>query len=72
MTTTSPVATTTAKIEKKFYLSKKWWAAAVGAVIPILNLIPDVDLKPAELMTIISPILTYILAQGLADFKKNA
>lgn len=58
--------------EKAFYKSKKWWAAVVAAVLPIVNKVLGFDLDPTELVLVSSPLVGYILGQGVADIGKNS
>ena len=59
------------KTEKAFYKSKKWWAAVVGALLPILNRVSGLDLDATELVLVSTPLVGYILGQGVADIGKN-
>tara|TARA_Y100000287_G_C14175246_1_gene331954 strand:+ start:893 stop:1081 length:189 start_codon:yes stop_codon:yes gene_type:complete len=60
------------KEEKVFWKSKKWWAAVVAAAIPVLNKVLGLDLNPNELIMVCSPLVGYILGQGIADIGKNS
>jgi len=57
--------------EKKFWHSKKFWAAVVGVSVPILNHFFDLGLTADVIMQVLGPIGAYILGQGLADLGKN-
>lgn len=57
--------------EKKFYHSKKFWASAVGALVPVLNQYLGWGLTAEQVMSILAPVLAYTLGQGLADLGKN-
>jgi hypothetical protein len=59
------------KTEKQFWKSKKWWAAVVAAVLPIVNKVLGFDLDPSELVLVSTPLVGYILGQGVADIGKN-
>lgn len=59
------------KNEKAFWKSKKWWAAVVAAAIPVLNKVLGLDLNANELMMVCSPLVGYILGQGIADIGKH-
>jgi|TARA_S200002703_G_C3583414_1_gene179172 hypothetical protein len=59
------------KTEKAFYKSKKWWAAVIGASIPVLNRISGLELGPQELVLVTTPVVGYVLGQGVADIGKN-
>jgi hypothetical protein len=58
-------------MEKKFWHSKKFWAAVVAAGVPILNHFFKAGLTQDVVMQIVGPIVAYILGQGLADLGKN-
>jgi len=58
-------------MEKQFWHSKKFWAAVVAAGVPILNHFLSLGLTQEVVMQIVSPIVAYILGQGLADLGKN-
>ena len=58
-------------MEKKFWHSKKFWAAVVAAGVPILNHLFKAGLTQDVVMQIVGPIVAYILGQGLADLGKN-
>ncbi len=51
--------------------SKKFQAALVSLVVVIATKAGYPDLDEAALLTIISPLLTYIAGQGLADIGKE-
>ena len=57
--------------EKKFWHSKKFWAAVAGVAVPIVNHYLDLGLTTEVVMQIVGPIGAYILGQGLADLGKN-
>lgn len=57
--------------EKPFYKSKKFIAALAGVLTTLANKYLDLGLSQAELVTLISPILAYVLGQGFADLGKN-
>jgi hypothetical protein len=59
-------------MEKPFWHSKKFWASAVATAVPILNYVYDLGLTQDAVMQIVTPILAYILGQGLADLGKNS
>lgn len=58
-------------MEKKFWHSKKFWAAVVAAGVPIANHFFNLGLTQEIVMQIVSPVVAYILGQGLADLGKN-
>jgi hypothetical protein len=59
-------------MEKPFWHSKKFWAAAVSAAVPIANHIFDLGLTQESIIQIVTPVVAYILGQGLADLGKNS
>ena len=58
--------------EKSFWKSKKWWAAVVAASIPVVNKLLGLELNGHDLVMVCSPLVGYILGQGIADVGKNA
>jgi hypothetical protein len=54
---------------KPFYKSKKWWAAAIAAVIPVLNQLFGLSLSPIELAAVILPLVGYVLGESWIDAK---
>lgn len=56
---------------KELLKSKKFQAAVVGLVVAILSHF-GLDVDNATVMTILSPILAFILGQGIADAGKEA
>lgn len=59
-------------MEKPFWHSKKFWAAAVAAGVPIINHIWGLGFTQDTMMQIVTPIVAYVLGQGLADLGKNS
>lgn len=57
--------------EKPFFKSKKWWTAIFAAVTPFVLRELNISLSPEQEQLIISPMIAYIVGQGLADFGKN-
>lgn len=57
--------------EKQFWKSKKWWAMAAAVSIPVLNRVLGLDMTYDELTLVITPLVGYILGQGVADIGKN-
>ncbi len=51
--------------------SKKFQAALVSLVVVIAAKLWDAKIEEETLLTIISPLLTYIAGQGLADIGKE-
>lgn len=58
--------------EKKFWHSKKFWAAVIAASVPIWNKVFNIQLSTADITAVTSPIIAYIIGQGAADLGKNA
>ena len=52
---------------KPFYASKKWWMAAIAALIPIINTSFGLDLDPSELATVIVPLIAYVVGEAWVD-----
>jgi len=59
-------------MEKPFWHSKKFWAAAVATGVPIINHVWGLGLTQEAIMQIVTPIVAYVLGQGLADLGKNS
>lgn len=55
----------------EIFNSKKFWVALIGLVVAVAGEV-GLDLSVDEIMAVLSPILAYILGQGLADFGKEA
>ncbi len=56
-------------INKPFWRSKKWWAAVVAALVPVLNQFFGIGLDSGEVTAIIVPAIVYILGQSYVDAK---
>jgi len=52
---------------KPFYRSKKWWAAAVGFAVPLVNYFFGLGVDPNVIWAVISPILVYVVSQAAVD-----
>ena len=59
-------------MEKSFWQSKKFWAAVVATGVPIINHVWKLGLTEDAVMQIVTPIVAYVLGQGLADLGKNS
>ena len=59
------------KKEKEFWKSKKWWAMAIAVSIPVLNRVLGLNMEGDELTLVITPLVGYILGQGVADMGKH-
>lgn len=58
--------------EKKFWESKKFWAACVAVLVPLGNHCFGLDLDQETVTAMMTPMLAYVLGQGMADLGKNA
>lgn len=58
--------------EKKFWYSKKFWFAVIGALVPPVNALFGFDLSIAEISGIVGPLMVYVIGQGIADAGKNS
>ena len=58
-------------MEKPFWHSKKFWAAAAATAVPIINHVWGIGLTQDSVVQIVAPIVAYILGQGLADLGKK-
>ena len=58
-------------MDKKFYHSKKFWMAIVGALVPAVNGIFGLGLDLATIAPIVGSIMSYVVGQGVADLGKN-
>lgn len=54
----------------EFWKSKKFWFAVVGVFVPIVNSALGLEMATETVMTIVGPIMAYIVGQGIADVKK--
>ena len=55
--------------EKPIWKSKKWIAAVIAAIIPIINSVTGLDMDPAEVITVVIPLVAYVFSQGIVDSK---
>lgn len=58
--------------EKKFWQSKKFWAACIAVAIPLLNQILGLNIDHEAVTTMMTPMLAYVVGQGMADLGKNS
>mgnify|MGYP001211061750 CR=1 FL=1 len=58
-------------MEKSFWKSKKWWAMVVAVSVPVLNKVVGFDFNTTDVVAVVSPLIAYILGQGVADIGKN-
>ncbi len=58
------------EVMDKLLHSKKFWMAVLGLVVAITAEF-GFDLSVEEMWLVLSPILAYILGQGIADFGKE-
>ena len=59
-------------MEKSFWKSKKWWAMVVAVSIPVLHKIVGLDFNTTDVVAVVSPLIAYILGQGVADIGKSS
>jgi hypothetical protein len=59
-------------MEKSFWKSKKWWAMVVAVSIPVLNKLVGLDFNTTDVVAVVSPLIAYILGQGVADIGKHS
>jgi len=52
---------------KPFWLMKKFWMAAIGALVPVLNYFLDLGLDTETLALIIIPLLAFIFGEAWTD-----
>lgn len=55
---------------KEFWKSKKFWVSVIGALVPVANPLFGLGLTTETVMTIVGPLMTFVLGQGLADMNK--
>ncbi len=58
-------------MEKRFWHSKKFWAAMFATALPVANFCFSWGMAPEHITSIVAPVMAYILGQGLADLGKN-
>lgn len=58
-------------MEKKFYHSKKFWASVIAVAVPMSNHCFGWGMDVDSVITMMAPVLAYILGQGMADMGKN-
>ena len=54
----------------EIFKSKKFWASLVGLVVTVLGHF-GLDLNVEQIMTVVSPILAYVLGQAISDAGKE-
>lgn len=52
---------------KPWYRSKKWWTAAIAALVPVINQVTGLGLDAAEIATVVIPLALYVLGEAHAD-----
>jgi uncharacterized membrane protein YqaE (UPF0057 family) len=57
-------------MEKTFWKSKKFWASVIAVLVPMLNHHLDWGMDVDSVVTMMTPMLAYILGQGMADMGK--
>ena len=55
--------------KKPFWKSKKWMTSLIAALVPVVNATFGLELDPAEVITVVVPLVIYVLAQGQVDAK---
>ena len=58
--------------EKEFWKSKKFWAACIAVTIPLCNQIFGLNIDSEAVTTMMTPMLAYVVGQGMADLGKNS
>ena len=58
-------------MDKSFWKSKKFWASVIAVVVPMSNHVFDWGMDVDSVVTMMTPMLAYILGQGMADMGKN-
>jgi len=58
-------------MEKEFWKSKKFWMAIIGALVPAANAAFGFGLSTEAVVTVVGPIMSYVVGQGIADAGKN-
>ena len=58
-------------MEKTFWKSKKFWAYVIAVVVPMSNHMFGWGMDVDSVVTMMTPMLAYILGQGMADMGKN-
>ncbi len=58
-------------MEKTFWKSKKFWASVIAVVVPMSNHMFGWGMDVDSVVTMMTPMLAYILGQGMADMGKN-
>ena len=56
---------------ESFWKSKKFWASVIAVVVPMSNHAFDWGMDVDSVVTMMTPMLAYILGQGMADMGKN-
>lgn len=56
--------------DKEFWKSKKFWVSVIGAVIPAANAVFGWEIATETVLTIIGPLMSYVIGQGIADLNK--
>jgi len=59
------------KISGSKFLSRKFILAIVSALVVFLNGAFDIGLNQAEVLTIVSSLLSFIITEGIADIKER-
>lgn len=59
-------------MEKQFWKSKKFWAACIAVSIPMVNQALDLNIDHEAVTTMMTPMIAYVVGQGMADLGKNS
>ena len=54
-------------MEKPFWKSKKWITSVIAALIPIANAIFGLNLDTTEVITVVLPLVVYVMGQAKID-----
>ncbi|MBW2672755.1 MAG: hypothetical protein JRD89_04955 [Deltaproteobacteria bacterium] len=55
---------------KPAWKSRKWWAALIGVIVPLLNHYCGLDMSVEDIYAIVVPIVAYILGESHVDARK--
>ena len=58
--------------EKAFWKSKKFWAACIAVMVPMMNHFMNWNMDHEAVTAMMTPMLAYVLGQGMADLGKNS
>jgi hypothetical protein len=52
---------------KPYYRQKKWWAAAVGVLVPILNHVLGIGMDADTVTLVVVAVVGYIIGEAWTD-----